>query len=248
MDNSLLGLLNLWKCWVKCRELKLFTDKPPSTFINIMRFYQQIGSRHRNALEQQRSSTAPLPKHSSNTREVTGQNWSLAFSHFEMVLICLLKAGDVFFTPSRVCAVEPPAWWLSSEEICCTWLGWATPRWCSWGEAKRWSWWNPTNQIERWERAVLNTPGQHSPPRLTGTSCMWDTGTLSVALPRSLGAAARVPVLPVSLEAGVDLCANPSSSSPTLCLWKPQIFIGSVESVVAAPSALSKQLLRCLAV
>lgn len=42
------------------------------------------------------------------------------------------------------------------------WLGLGTPRLCSWGEAKLWNWWNPTNQIERWEWPVLNTPGQRT--------------------------------------------------------------------------------------
>lgn len=107
-------------------------------------------------------------------------------------LLAYLKLGAFFFTLSRVCVVEPPGWWLSSEEICCMWPGLGTPRLCSWGEAKLWNWWNPTNQIERWESPVLTTAGQRLPLKLTGISFLWDAGTLSVALPMSLGAAAYV--------------------------------------------------------
>lgn len=67
-------------------------------------------------------------------------------------------------------------------------------------------------------------------------------------MPRSLGAAACVPVLSVGLEVGVDLCANPLFSSPHAVFVKTPDIYGSVQSAVAAPGALSKQLLRCLAV
>lgn len=61
--------------------------------------------------------------------------------------------------------------------------------------------------------------------KLTGITFMWDAGTLRVALPMSLGAAAYVPVILLSLEVGMDSCANPLFSSGGACSLHRAVFV-----------------------
>lgn len=168
-----------------------------------------------------------------------------------MVLSVLLKTIGIFFS-SRACVVEPPGWWLSSEGICYMWLGLGTPRLCLWGKAKLWSWWNPTNQIERWERPVLNLPGQCLPWKLTGVIVIWDSWTLSVILSMCLREAKRVPVHLIWLEVRICTQIHTLFSTQGACSTHPAVFVktpGTCWSVQREVlRALFNQLLCCLAV
>lgn len=165
--------------------------------------------------------------------------------------MCLFKTAGIFFHPiqSLRCGTTGVVTFIRGNMLHVAWLGDSQVMLVRRGQAvELMKPHKPDREVRmacfKYTRVVFTTEAD----RYQLYVGCWDT------LPVSLGAAAYIPVILVCLEVGMDLCASPLFSSVGACSLRHTVFVKtaniyrSVWSAMAALSALSKQLLCCLAV